>query len=184
MLSYYFDFREYHRLRRKSMELLGRGTARAVRLAGDEGADYARRNHIHTRRTGQATSPDNLFFTVTRTDLFGASGILENRAKHAWFIEHRTRPHLILPLNYHWGERRRGGPTSRITGKRVKVAAGVGRGSALRFSIGGVSIFRRSVRHPGTRAMPFMRPASQFAGRVIVRETERVTFVVVAALWE
>lgn len=184
MLDFLVDMRDFQALRRKTIELMARGTARAVKVALDEGADYARKNFRHTRRTGEATSPDNVFGVLRRVDMRGAEGELVNMAPHARFLEEGTKAHDILPLNYHWGQNTRGRPTSRVSGKRVNVAAGVGRGMALRFTIGGRVIFRRHVRHPGTRALPFMQPAAEFAGTVIERETETVTFDLVSALWE
>lgn len=184
MLTYFVETREFLRLRRATLKLLGDGTARAVRVALDEAADYARRNHSHRRRTGDATDPRNLYGELRQVLPDGAWGYLTNRSGHALYLEEGTKRHLILPLDYHWGSRRAQRPTSRVTGRRTSAAAGAGRGMALRFQIGGQDVFRRKVMHPGTQPRPFMAPASRFAGEVIERETERVTFRLCASLWE
>jgi hypothetical protein len=54
----------------------------------------------------------------------------------------------------------------------------------LRFRVGGSIVFARYVNHPGTVAMPFMQPAADYAGLVLVRETENYTFALVAKLWD
>lgn len=59
------------------------------------------------------------------------SAKVSNRAKHAVFIENGTRPHAIVARH----------------------------ASVLRFTVGGRTIFRRRVWHPGTKARPFMRVA-------------------------
>lgn len=174
----------YHEAKRITMRRFVTWTGRAVETAIDEAAERARTQHKHKRRTGRLTSPDELFGYVERVTDKEAFGFLENHAPYAGHVEYGTRPHLILPLDYHWGSRRAQRPTSRVTGKRVSgVSAGAGRGMALRFTVGGRVVFRRSVRHPGTRPMPFMRPAAEYAAVVIARETEHVTFPALAAIW-
>ena len=61
----------------------------------------------------------------------GLTGIVEATAAHAAYVEFNTRPHIIRA-------------------KRAKY---------LRFKKGGQVHFRKSVKHPGTTAQPFMRPA-------------------------
>jgi hypothetical protein len=50
---------------------------------------------------------------------------------YAGFVEFGTKPHEIRP-------------------KSAKV---------LRFSVGGKTVYTKRVRHPGTKAQPFMKPA-------------------------
>lgn len=175
---------EFHRLKSKTIEIMQNGTIRAVRVALDEAADYARRNHPHKTQTGNLTSPENLFGEMVRADADEAWGYLQNVAPYAACVEEGTRAHLILPLNYHWGSPYKQSPESRVSGRKASPAYGAGRGQALRFVIGGTEIFRKVVHHPGTSPLPFMGPAAEFAGEVIVRETERVTFELAEALWE
>ena len=71
----------------------------------------------------------------------GAKGRIYNRTPYAVFVHAGTKPHVILPKF-----------TSR------EAARTIGGGAALlAFQIGGRWVRTRMVRHPGTRANPFMR---------------------------
>ncbi|CAA0134539.1 Uncharacterised protein [Mycolicibacterium vanbaalenii] len=59
------------------------------------------------------------------------SGSVHASADYALYVHEGTRPHLIRPR----------------------------RAQALRFQIGGRTVFAKLVRHPGTRARPFLRNA-------------------------
>lgn len=72
----------------------------------------------------------------------GLTGIVEATAAHAAFVEFNTRPHIIRA-------------------KRAKY---------LRFKKGGQYHFRKSVKHPGTTAQPFMRPALDAERPHFIRE--------------
>ena len=65
-------------------------------------------------------------------------------APYAPFVHQGTRPHVIMPRN----------------------------ARALRFEVGGRTVFARRVNHPGTRARPFLKNA---ADRVIAREVAPFT---------
>ncbi|OMB79285.1 hypothetical protein A5743_14390 [Mycolicibacterium conceptionense] len=67
------------------------------------------------------------------------AGSVHAKADYALYVHEGTRPHVIRPK----------------------------RAQALRFQIGGRTVFARLVRHPGTRARPFLRNAGQ---RVAMRE--------------
>ncbi|MHC9292059.1 hypothetical protein ACRCUN_06300 [Mycobacterium sp. LTG2003] len=67
------------------------------------------------------------------------SGSVHATADYALYVHEGSRPHLIRP-------------------RRAK---------ALRFQIGGRTVFARLVRHPGVRARPFLRNAAE---RVAARE--------------
>lgn len=183
-LTFELDMSDYQALKRGTKAVLAQGTARAVRIGLEKAAEHARTNHVHIRRTGDATSAENLFGEIKQSNDEGTWGYLVNKSKHAWYIEYGTKAHVILPLDYHWGSGRAQRPTSRVTGKRVSVAAGAGRGMALRFTVGGRVVFRRRVNHRGSPALPFMAPASKVAEEVIQRETEQVTFHRLADLWK
>ena len=73
---------------------------------------------------------------------FRVSGGVIAKAKYAKFVHDGTRPHLITPR----------------------------RASVLAFQVGGRTVFARSVRHPGTRARPFLANAPV---KVIAEETRR-----------
>ena len=59
------------------------------------------------------------------------SGSVRDDADYALYVHEGSRPHLIRPRN----------------------------AKALRFQIGGRTVFAKLVRHPGTKARPFLRNA-------------------------
>jgi hypothetical protein len=179
MLTTEVDTSRMRVLKVGTKNVMATGTRRAVRIALDEGADYARTHHVHTRRTGRATSREELFGEVKRADAGGSWGYLTNTTPYVRFIEFRTKPHLILPKDYSAAP-----PRSRVSGRRSPSPAGAGRGTALRFRSGGNVVFSRRVNHPGSAAMPFMYPASRFAKTVLLRETETFTFRQMSDLWD
>ncbi len=175
-----FDLRDFKVLAVGTRRVLASGTARAVRVALQEGAAYARANHRHKRRTGYLTDPTILRGELRSATEDGAWGYLVNEAKYARYIEEGTAAHVIRPKLAYGMQ----GPLQVGQSRRAKNDYGVGRGQFLRFYVGNREVFAREVHHPGTPALPFMRPASEHAGVVIVRETEQVTFQVAADLWE
>lgn len=179
MLTFQLDTSEFRRLKSKSISLLQNGTIRAVKVAGDEGADYARRNHRHKRRTGALTSPQNLFFELRRADASEVWGYITNVTPYAAYVEYGTRPHPIWPKSGHGFK----GPMRRGQSRRAITDIGTHR-VALRFESGGRIVFARMVNHPGSRPYIFMGPASTFAANVIIRETNNVTFQLISNLWD
>jgi hypothetical protein len=160
------------------------GTARAVRIALNEGADYARTHHVHKKRTGHLTSKETLRGEMRQANSSGAWGYLLNDAKYVRHVEFGTKAHDIWPKAGHGSMGPlRSGQSRRATGKGPHEHI-VGRGLMLRFKIGGRVVFARMVKHPGTPAMAFMHPAADHARKVIIRETEAVTFARAAAVWE
>ena len=160
------------------------GTIRAVRVALSEGANYARDHHAHTKRTGNLTSRENLFGEMRQADATGAWGYLINKAPYARIIEYGSKAHDIYPkAGFQMIGPTRNGQTRRATGRGPHEHI-VGRGLALRFRVGGRIVFARMVKHPGTPALAFMRPAADYAGEVIERETEAVTFRMMQQVWD
>jgi hypothetical protein len=108
-----------------------------VRMALQMGAElivnHAKRNHEYRDRTGRLTQSiraEQVEGTLAEGFVVGLSaGGL--RVEYAGHIEFGTRPHVI----------------------RARKA------KALRFTVGGQDVFRRQVRHPGTRAYRFMQNA-------------------------
>lgn len=153
--------------------IVERGVQTGVRQGVLEGAYEARTKHAYEDRTGTLTRSIRGYVETSAPG--GAVGVIEATAHYASYVEKGTRPHLILPRDYHWGAGRyMGAPRSRVTGKRVKnVTMGVGRGYALRwYDLGGKPIFARKVNHPGSQPKPFMGIALLKAERVIIREVE------------
>lgn len=184
LLTYSWQTADFRRNVVGSQRLLELGTARGIRIALDQGAQYARTHHQHKKRTGRLTSPAELRPEMRRADSGGAWGYITNYTPYGAYVEYGTKAHDIWPKAGHGmiGPVR-AGQSRRATGKGPHEHI-VGRGIALRFRAGGQIVFARMVHHPGTQAMPFMAPAGIFAGSVFVRETEAWTFVQMAKLWE
>ncbi|GAS98799.1 Gp22 [Mycolicibacterium canariasense] len=70
------------------------------------------------------------------------TGSVHATADYALYVHEGTRPHVIRPRN----------------------------AAVLRFEVGGRTVFARLVRHPGTKARPFLRNAGE---RVAAEEAAR-----------
>jgi hypothetical protein len=81
---------------------------------------------------------------ITGVKISPFRGRLYSLAKHSVFIEEGTKPHGI----------------------RARDAR------ALRFTMGGASIYARRVHHPGTEPRPFMAPAATVGEQVLQRELQ------------
>lgn len=174
-----FDLSRFRELRRETKRVMGLGTQRAVAGAVKAGADYARNNHPHQARTGNLTSDAHLRGRVLQRYADGADGEITNDAPYARFVEYGTQAHEIWPKEGHGLI----GPLHSSQSRRAITDIGTHR-VALRFMIGGRTVFARMVHHPGTDPLPFMEPAGMYAEEQIILETERVTFVLASALWE
>lgn len=182
-LSTSVDLTDFRILAVGTRRVIASGTARAVRIALNESADYARDHHRHTKRTGRLTSKAELFGEMRQADENGAWGYLTNTTPYARIIEFGSRAHDIWPkAAFRMIGPVRDGQNRRAEGRGPHEHI-VGRGIALRFKVGGKVVFARMVKHPGTPALPFMHPAAEHARMVIERETETVTFQRVAELW-
>lgn len=117
---------------------------KAVKAGVEEGAEYARRVRRYKDRTGNLTASIRGAFGWSTYG--GAYGVIVALERYASFVENGTRPHTIRP----------------------RKAGGV-----LRFvARDGTTVVTRKVRHPGSRAFPFMGPAYQQAERTILRVVE------------
>lgn len=183
-LTYSIDTSELRTRFVATKHAIALGTRRALQVALDAGAVHARSEHPHTRRTGRLTSPAELRGELRYADSMGAWGYLTNYTPYGAYVEYGTKAHRIYPKAQHGliGPTREG-QTRRATGKGPHEHI-VGRGIALRFRIGGSIVFARYVDHPGSRALPFMQPAAEYAGLVLVREMETVTFAMIASIWD
>lgn len=71
-------------------------------------------------------------------------GTVTATADYAAAVHDGTRPHVIRPrVDTVFGPHQQGAP------------------SALRFTIGGRTLFRKMVQHPGTKPRPFLRDAAE-----------------------
>lgn len=75
----------------------------------------------------------------------GFSSVIQTKKTYASFLEEGTPAHTIRA-----------------------------RGRALRFSVGGETIYRRSVNHPGTKATHFFSLATTLAGQQMEAEFEQL----------
>lgn len=183
-LTYSIDTNELRTRITGTQHVVALGTRRAVQIALDAGAVRARSEHPHTTRTGRLTSPAELRGELREANALGAWGYLINYTPYGAYVEYGTKAHKIYPKAAHGliGPTH-SGQTRRATGKGPHEHI-VGRGIALRFRIGNRIVFARYVDHPGTHALPFMQPAADYAGLVLVRETEGYTFDLIRQLWD
>lgn len=183
-LTYKLDLSDFNTRVVGTKHLIALGTRRATQVALEAGAVRARSEHPHKRQTGRLTSTTELRGELHHADSSGAWGYLINYTPYGHYVEYGTKAHKIWPKAAHGSVGPlRSGQTRRATGKGPHEHI-VGRGIALRFKVGGVIVFARYVNHPGTPPLPFMQPAADYAGLVLVRETENVTFEMVRKLWE
>lgn len=183
-LSYTLDVDDLQTRIVGTQRLVALGTRRATQLALQAGAVHARSEHPHKTQTGRLTSVEELRGEMRQADETGSWGYLINYTPYGAYVEYGTKAHRIYPKAAHGlvGPTREG-QTRRATGKGPHEHI-VGRGIALRFRIGGSIVFARYVDHPGTHALPFMQPAAEYAGLVLVREMETVTFDWVSKIWD
>ena len=149
----------------RKASLLRKGALEGARV----GAQHARTNHPHKRRTGRLTSRQNLYAVLDHAGRNSAKASFVNDAPYARYVEYPTRPHIIRPKAAHGFK----GPLRRSQTRRD---AGTGEPRAvLRFVIGNRVFFRPKVMHPGTPGFPFMRPALR-VGAEAAEKTLRMGF--------
>jgi hypothetical protein len=178
MFEVSLDLSGYMPLVEKTIRTIGHGTHDAVAKGVERGAEYARNNHPFQTRTGELTSKQNLRGFIVKGDSSGADGIIQNTTPYAAFVEWPTKPHQIRP--------KEGfgliGPLQAGQSRRAKNDVGTHR-VALRFMIGGRTVFAAYVNHPGTPGFPFMAPAGEFAAWVVAGEIQNVVFPAAVAIW-
>lgn len=106
----------------------------ALKAAAVEVQDRARQSHDFTTRTGlleRSVQVDTRY--AYQADVY----LNERMAKYAPFVHRGTKPHMIRPKRKAFGKQRR----------------------ALRWVKSGRFVFARGVRHPGTKADPFLYEA-------------------------
>ncbi len=172
------DWSEYRVGKREMMAELRELRFRAVNEASRVGANSAKRRGRYQNQTGELRG--SIKPVRARATSTGVLGGYQATAKHASYVEYGTRPHEILPLNY---DVRSGRPVSRISGKRVTVQAGAGRGKFLRFYIGGRVVFAKRVMHPGTAPDPFMDPSAVDATVALTEHLERGITKMANRIW-
>lgn len=124
----------------------------AVTLAAEAGVQEAKQVGGWKDRTGALRRDIRIVGRASNGTDFDV--VIASPQGYASFIEAGTAPH-------------------RIQARRAQ---------ALRFVIGGDTIFRFAVNHPGTRAYPYMGPALLKAERALYAELDR-GFVSIQSLW-
>ncbi len=125
-----FDVSELKDAFKDAERKLGPRIKTALQLGADLVAQEAKTNHGYTDRTGELTN------SIMPDDVQGsfASGMsvtVSAGAKHGAFVEFGTKAHIIRP--------------------DVK--------KALRWPVSGGFAFAKEVKHPGTKAIPFLADA-------------------------
>ncbi len=144
---------------------LGKGCARGVTLGVEEGAQEAKRVHRWKSRSGETEA--GIHGEVETVAPLGAAGSIVSSSKTSSYLEEGTPAHEIRPMEGSGFE----GPLRLGQSRRDENDIGTTR-AALRFQMGGRTVFASVVHHPGTQPSPFMGPAALKAERVIVREVE------------
>ncbi len=129
------------------------GLQRAVEHTVTTTTMKARAEHRWQDRTGVTRKSIDGEVSTTST---GASGVVGANV-NAERLNFGTRPHRIEA----------GGAAVSAFGR----AAVIGK-HALRFQVGGQTIFRRAVNHPGTKPDPFLDAAAEYAGEEVARSVE------------
>lgn len=144
MLSCDIDLSEYRTLVGRSLDVVEKAIDRACEFAAVEGAEEARRVGQYQDRTGALRSGIVARF-LSNTGRSVTWEIL-SPAPYSMYVEAGTSPHIIRARN----------------------------ARALRFQVGGRTVFAKQVSHPGTRPYPFAGPGMQQAERTLIRELEKV----------
>lgn len=167
MLTASLDISQFRELAERSRRAITLSIARGVGKAAAEGAVEAKTGQFKDR-TGRLRSEIKARFL--RSDGMSVEWELLSPTPYAKFVEEGTRAHDIWPKAAHGLKGPlRNGQTRRATGKGPHEHI-VGRGTALRFMMGGRWVFARMVHHKGSRPYPFMGLGYLKAERVLWRE--------------
>lgn len=144
---------EYRTLVGRTLDTIEQRIDRAVEYAAVEGAEEARRAGQYQDRTGRLRAGITAYFASSN----GRSVTWEilSPMPYSVYVENPTRPHTIRARN----------------------------ARALRFEVGGRTVFAKQVSHPGTRGYPFMGPGYQQAERTLWRELEQLPKAL-TAIWQ
>ena len=181
MLTCEVDLGDFHALVQKTRETITREMDRAVEHAAVEGEIAAKASGNFRDRTGRLRA--NIVAYFLKNDGKSVTWELLSPEPYSRYVEGGTRAHRIYPKAAHGliGPVR-DGQTRRATGKGPHEHI-VGRGIALRFQVGGVTVFAPYVDHPGTQPHVFMGLGYQQAERTLVRELEKLP-AAVARIWQ
>lgn len=170
MLSFELDRRGFDEAIQRTKNSVQLHLQLAVRSAAEAGRDAAKQSPNFKDRTGRLRS-EIVARLLTRTTRSVEWEILSG-APYSRYVEEGTAPHDIRPkAAYGLKGPLRQGQTRRATGKGPHEHI-VGRGRALRFQVGGRTVFASVVHHPGTAPHVFMGLGYYAAERRIFREFE------------
>lgn len=180
MLTATLDLSGFREQVQQTRRLIKLSVDRGVGRAAAEGAIEARSSGRFKNRSGELRR--NIKARFLKSDGNSVEWELISLMPYSRFVQEGTPPHEIRPKAAHGlkGPLQKG-QTRRATGKGPHEHI-VGRGRALRWVVGGRSVFARVVHHPGTQPDPFMTPGYFKAERVLFREMD-VMQANVANLW-
>lgn len=153
MLTCDVDLTEFRTLVGRTLDVIERHMDQSVEHAAIEGEAVAKSAGRYQDRTGRLRSGIVARFVKNS----GREVVWEllSPAPYSAYVENPTRPHVI----------------------RARKAR------ALRFQVGGRTVFAQQVQHPGTPGYPFMGPGYQQAERTLMRELEKLP-AVLARVWQ
>lgn len=171
MFSCSLDLSDYREAVGRTVETISKALDQAVEHAAVEGAEEARHGKFKDK-SGRLRSEITAYFL--RSGQRSVTWEILSPMPYSRYIEEGTRPHRIYPKAAYgtMGPLRRG-QSWRATGAGPHEHI-VGRGQALRFMVGGVTIFAAYVDHPGTPAFGYMGAAYLQAERTLWRELEKL----------
>lgn len=153
MFSVSVDLSGFRSLATETLKVLAVGTLDAVQAAAEAGAIEARTVGRFKDRTGNLRA--GIVARYVHSPGLSARWDIVSKAKYSKFVEQGTRPHVIVAV----------------------------RAVALRFVVGGKTVFAKRVNHPGTAAMPYMGPAYLKAEGVLYRDFSILTLRV-QRMWQ
>lgn len=182
-LSASVDCSGLHQLESRVLSELRRGIADGTRMAAVGGREEAKRGRFkdHTGRLRSGLVARLLGSNTSDGGGFGVDWLFESMADYTRFVEYPTKAHWIRPREargfigpLHENQTRRNrfafaGPQRQGEEwtKRKTAVDTAGRNKALKFFVGGKTVFAAKVWHPGTPGIPFMLPAREVAARIL-----------------
>lgn len=179
-----------HMLESQVLSALRHGISDGTRLAAIGGREEARRGRFKDQsgRLRAGLMARLLGSNSGDGGGYGVDWMIESLADYTRFVEYPTKAHWIRPREargfigpLHENQTRRNrvafaGPLKQGEEwqKRKTAVDTAGRNRALKFFVGGKTVFAAKVWHPGTPGIPFMLPAREVAARILEEHIQSV----------